>query len=551
VNDELSNYLRARNASVPQSQPADPRQRLNNAGGYSFVLDDDARFRRFPLLGTDAPTFYAQQADLTKANATFVENYVREHGVQAVTTIVELSIAGRAPRQQPGLFALAMAMTFGDVQTRKMSADALPDVARTASSLLTFTSYLDQLRSWGRLPKAAVAGWLDEKPLRDLVYQLVKYRNRDGWTTRDLLRSAHPVPAVDDVDRRALYDWVVGRDYRGQSPDLELIEGLQLAQKVDDGKHLAQVIRRYRLTHEMLPTQLLNDRAVWEALLEVGVPLTALTRQLPRLTRLGMLTGNGDVTRHVVGRLTDAAALRNARVHPIKLLVAQRTYAQGGSDGRSTWTPARRVVDALDAAFYAAYSTVTPSNQRLLPALDVSGSMDSKVLGSNGKPGVLSAREASAALALVQLSVEPNCHDLLGFTSTSAGRWRSGDDNAITPLNVSPRQRLDDVIRTISALKFGATDCALPILYALREKLEVDAFVIYTDNESWSGPVHVHQALRRYRNETGIDAKLIVVALSATEFSVADPSDAGSLNCVGFDGALPQVISSFAESGLR
>ena len=64
-------------------------------------------------------------------------------------------------------------------------------------------------------------------------------------------------------------------------------------------------------------------------------------------------------------------------MHPIAVLAALRTYASGrGVRGRGEWNPVREVVDALDAAFYAAFGNVEPTGKRLLLALDVSGSMD-------------------------------------------------------------------------------------------------------------------------------------------------------------------------------
>ena len=90
-----------------------------------------------------------------------------------------------------------------------------------------------------------------------------------------------------------------------------------------------------------------------------------------------------------------------------------------------------------------------------------------------------------------------------------------------------PRQRLSDAIKAVSDLPFGGTDCALPTLYALDKKLSVDTFIVYTDNETWAGQIHPHEALRRYRERTGIDAKLIVVGMTATRFSIADPSVRG------------------------
>jgi len=47
-------------------------------------------------------------------------------------------------------------------------------------------------------------------------------------------------------------------------------------------------------------------------------------------------------------------------------------------------------------------------------------------------------------------------------------------------------QRLDDVVRVISGLPFDRTDCALPMLHAAGNNLPIDAFVVYTDNETWA-----------------------------------------------------------------
>jgi len=57
-------------------------------------------------------------------------------------------------------------------------------------------------------------------------------------------------------------------------------------------------------------------------------------------------------------------------------------------------------------------------------------------------------------------------------------------------------------------------------------------------------------ALRRYRERTGIAAKLAVVALTSTGFTIADPADAGMLDVVGFDSAAPALIGDFVADRL-
>src|SRR5207253_8147494 len=122
-------------------------------------------------------------------------------------------------------------------------------------------------------------------------------------------------------------------------------------------------------------------------------------------------------------------------------------------------------------------------------------------------------------------------------------------DPGLLPVNISPRQRLDDVVRTTPAIPFGGTDCALPMLWALKQKVQADVFVVYTDSETWANPqIHPAQALRKYREAMGIPARMIVVGMTSNGFSIANPDDAGQMDVVGFDTAVPQVMSDFVAA---
>jgi 60 kDa SS-A/Ro ribonucleoprotein len=533
--------------ATPQTRPADPRQVPNSAGGYAFALNDLARLRRFLVLGVDGGTYYATERELTRANAEVVLRLARERPIDLVNVVVEVSTAGRAPRQNACLFALAAAAGLADEDGRAHALSLLPSVARTGTHLFIFAGYVEQFRGWGPLLRRGVSSWYLDRPVVELAYDVIKYRQREGWSHRDLVRLAHPVATPGDAARRRLLDWVVHRRALNFNdryalvaghPELERLEAFERAQATTDPRIHAELVHDHGLPWEALPDAALSQPRVWEALLERGLPLGALLRQLPRLTRLGLLDPlNGAWTARVCARLTDAVALRRARVHPVRVLLALRTYALGRNPSGQTWTPSGPVVDALDAAFYAAFGAVEPTGKRLLLALDVSASMGYATLGDLS----LTAREASAALALVTASVETR-YQVVGFTS---GRGRR--DAALTPLAISPRQRLDDAVRAASNLPFGGTDCALPMLYALDRGLEVDCFVIYTDNETWAGDVHPHEALRRYRERTGIAARLVVVGMTSTGFTIADPTDPGTLDVVGFDAATPTLLSDFAR----
>ena len=101
-------------------------------------------------------------------------------------------------------------------------------------------------------------------------------------------------------------------------------------------------------------------------------------------------------------------------------------------------------------------------------------------------------------------------------------------------------------MKKISGHSFGGTDCALPMKYAYENDLEVDSFIVVTDNETWAGNGHPHEWLKKYNKKMGRNAKLVVVAATATEFTIADPESNLMLDVSGFDSSTPKVIADFS-----
>ncbi|MGY2050884.1 TROVE domain-containing protein [Methylobacterium sp. JK268] len=516
---------------TPQSEPI-PRTVPNSAGGHAFPVDDWTRLDRFLVLGAEGGSYYAGERALTRENAGAVLRCLKADGARAVETIVAVSAGGRAPKQDPAIFALALAAGAEDLAVRRAALAALPRVCRTGTHLFQFAEAVGATRGWGRSLRRAVARWYEDKPLDVLAYQAVKYRSRNGWSHRDLLRLAHP--EAGEADRAALFEWICRGTLAADLPPL--VHGFAAVQREGvDGAAAAQLVRSHGLPWEALPTELLRSRAVNEALVE-GMPIGALVRQLGRLTAAGVLAPFSEGTERVRAALSDRERILKARLHPMALLIALRTYASGrGERGKLTWEPVGTIVEALNAAFYTAFRAVTPTGRRLVLALDVSGSMS---VGSvAGSP--LTPREAAAAMALVTAATEEHWQ-VVGFTAGPSGRG-----TGLTPLPFGPSLRLDAAVAATADLPFGPTDCALPMLWALERGIRADAFVVYTDSETWAGDVHPVEALRRYREHTGIPAKLVVVGLVSNGFSIADPEDAGMLDVVGFDTAAPALIADF------
>jgi hypothetical protein len=85
---------------------------------------------------------------------------------------------------------------------------------------------------------------------------------------------------------------------------------------------------------------------------------------------------------------------------------------------------------------------------------------------------------------------------------------------------------------------------------ALENREPVDAFVIYTDSETYMGKIHPQVALEEYRRGMGINAKLIVVGMTSNCLTIADPNDLNTLNLAGFDTATPRIINDFIAGTL-
>lgn len=545
MTDPLSTITTRRTS---QSQQADPAQQRNHAGGYTFVVDDMTRLRRFLATGVEGGTYYVGQKDLTADAGNLVINLIASgRGADVLATVVDMSTRGATVKQEPLMLTMAALAGAEDPEVRTAALAALPEVARTASHLFLFASYVENFRGWGKGLRKAVAGWYANKDTDTLAYQIAKYPTRSGFGHRDLMLLAHlgseqSKSVTTDPARKALYGHAAGDDDINIA-DLPFttVQCALLRESASVEDTLAAIVDSPRVSWEMVNPEHLGDQRVWQALLDGGhVPLTALLRNLGRLTANGTLDpfGQDDRTARVIGRLRDPESLAKARVHPMSVLLAAATYKAGrGLRGSTEWHPIPNIEKALDAGFMAAIPGITPEpSVKVMLGCDVSGSMDGGSVA--GLP--LVPRDAAMALGMALAAQFPSN---MGVAFTGSGGW-SGD-NFLTPINLDPERRLVDLIAEARALSFGRTDCSLPILYAMERGLHVDAFVVLTDNETWAGRIHPHQTLRQYRERTGIPARMVTVSLVYNQSTIADPKDPLMLDAVGLDSNSVSLVGDF------
>jgi len=518
------------NGSTSQTEQADSRQVRNNAGGFTFKVSDKDRLERFLILGTDGGTYYVGEKKLTKQNIDFLRKMVKADERLVVDTAVDVSVNGRAYKNSPAIFALALVLSEG--KDKAYARAAVLKVARIGTHVFELATYLDNLGGWGRAKRKAIAEWYESQDANSVAYQAVKYRQREGWTHRDLFRKVHPVGVDQNVG-----NFILGHEVNADAP--AIILGFKAAQEAATVAQTLKVLDQFKgLPWEALRTEHLKDVRVWKALFYNGqLKGQALVRNITRLARLGAFDDMVFAADYAA-KLNDEEMIRKTRLHPINFLNAVVVHETGQTDrsggwysyGRNKdWKTSGKIVDALNDGFHTSFKYVQAANKRTLVGVDVSGSMSQNAIGLD-----LSAAQVSAAVAMTIARTEPYA-EIRGFSTS------------FVDLGISGRTSLSSAMNKVQSRTFGGTDIALPMNYAKQNGIEVDTFVVITDNETWAGRNgHPHEALQAYRRKTGIPAKLAVLGVSSTDFTVADPSDAGMMDFVGFDSNAPKVLADFS-----
>jgi 60 kDa SS-A/Ro ribonucleoprotein len=509
--------------STPQTCPIFGRTDMvkNNAGGYVFKVSDKEQLERFLLLGSEGGTYYATEQKLTKDNAETIIKLITTSGESVVNTVVDFAVNNKAPKADAGIFVLALCSSFGNAATKKAAYSAVTQVCRTSTQLFMFLANIQQLRGWSRGLRNAVANWYNSKESDRLAYQIIKYRNRAGFTHKDALRLAHPKAKNDS--HNLIFGYITGKKAAEETKQ-KLIINFEKAQKASESE-LISLIGDNSLTWEMVPTEMLNNTNILTALLD-SMPVIALVRNLNRFSYNGLTESNNQVVKTICSKLRDKELVKASGIHPINVVNAMRTYASGhGDKGSKYWTPNQRILDAMSDMYESAVLGVKATNKDILVMTDVSGSMKNSVSGMS-----MSASEIAQVLGVTILKTEPNA-EMYNF------------DTKISTSRFGKRSSIDEVLRYAPA--GGGTDCALAFQQALDLKKKLDAIIILTDNETWAGKKHGLVLLNEYRRKYNKDVKVIEIALVSNPYSQFPSDEKNLLRVVGFDNSVIDLINKF------
>lgn len=517
--------LYSKHLSVPQTQPIPGRSDMvkNNAGGYVFKIEDEELLERFILIGSEGGTYYVNEQKLTVDNATSIISMIKNgRGMHVASVALDSLSTNSAPKPDPALFVLALVATYGDTPARSFVYDNLYKFARTFNQMVTFFANVKTLKGVSSGLRRAVSLWYNSMSPDKLARQLIKYRERQGFSHRDILRLCHVKPSTPQHD--ALFGYVTKKKSLNEIEGLlerGILEAFEVANSESSSvKDVINAVEKGRLSLEMINNTHLKHKAVLNAAAS-NLGTIALLRNMNRYTAADVVDEN------YIDRISKEAS-HSSRVHPINVFNSLRTYEKGkGEKGSLVWSPNSKLCDALIEAFENNISSMSETTAKVLVAVDVSGSMRTPVGGYT-----LNASEVATTLAYVIKKTNKNS-DLVWFSSQL---WEA---------TVGRRNDLSSYLREQSRLS-GGTDCSLPFQYAQKKLTKYDAIVILTDSETWAGKSHPVASLKKYRNTINKDVKVIEVALTATPSSTL-PKDKNFLRVVGFDASVMDVMNRFIE----
>ena len=234
-------------------------------------------------------TKYAQR-ELSFETVECLDRCLAEDAARTVQTIVDVSLSGRAPKNDPAIFALAYVASSGNAEAASLALSNLKSVCRIGTHLFDFLSACKALgRGWGKGFMRHVGAWYDRNPDK-LAMQVTKYAQRNGWAHRDVLRKCHFTS--EDAAVGNVLKYVCQHDQWLEAANVgdadEFLAAVDEAKDESTGEsRVLELIADYGLVREHLATQHLNRVPVWEALLQ-KMPLTAMIRNLGKMTSIGL-----------------------------------------------------------------------------------------------------------------------------------------------------------------------------------------------------------------------------------------------------------------------
>ena len=505
-----------------------PDAAFNREGFPAFRRDWKEQYLQMLLTNTTSNTFYVSEKELCK-DALSLHHFAADEDPFFMARALVYARNEGFMRLQPLVGLAVLSQT-----SQSMFENVFDRVVRIVPDLAEFTLAIESLGrgQGGRAVKRAAGCFLNGLD----EYAVIKYAGSGrGYSLRDLLRVYHPKAAGEK--EQFLFACALGKlswdeEARRQLPQLDAYERLK---KLDAGQlqDALQLIRAGRIPDNVVTGVVKTTPDVWRALLP-DMPLFSLLRHLVTLTRNGVL--GKERNESVFSRLTDAGAIKGAKIFPFRFAQAWRelsqTYRYGGygdepvqalgeciglktdhaQNGSHDWW----LLDALEQAVEASVDAMPDLPGRTAVMLDVSVSMDGRFI------------QAGSVLALSLLK-------------KTGGRGRFMIFN--TECEDVTVDASETIIRASSRLHArGGTDTGVCLKRLTAEKDFCDTIIIVTDEQQNRGATF-YSKLSDYRKQVNPNAQAFIVDVAPYTTAMTPPVDEKTWYCCGWS---DQIISLIA-----
>nr|XP_020507882.1 60 kDa SS-A/Ro ribonucleoprotein [Labrus bergylta]XP_020507890.1 60 kDa SS-A/Ro ribonucleoprotein [Labrus bergylta] len=534
--------------STKISPSSNHTQNSTGGGGCPWEVTDKARLCRFLCYGSEGDAYTArEEGQVSMEGAGALLSLLQDgRGAEVVEEIKRFSQDGHAVRPGPTFFALALCSQHSELKTRQAAFKAVKEVCRDPAHLFSFIQNKKELKEgmkcgiWGRALRKAVSDWYNEQDAMSLAAAVTKCKQREGWTHQDLLRLSHTKPANEAIALISKYvtkGWKeVQAAYSDKENSEEVVKVLLYLEVVEKVKHscdeteVINLIEEHKLEREQLLTEHLKSKQVWRSLLK-EMPLQSVLRILGKMTSNKVLEPGSSEVQAVCDRIQSETELKKAQLHPFSILLTSENYKRGqGFQGKTKWEPDSSILKAMDSAFYKSFMNVEPLGKRFVVAVDVSTSLSSIVPGTS-----ISTAVAAAAIAMIFARTEADT-DVLAYS-----------EGAVVPCSFSADMTLSQATVELVKIPSGSTDCTLPIAWATENGKAVDVFIILTNNPLWMFTASPVETLKKHRQKSGANSKLVMCGLTSIGHGIADTEDRGLLSVCGFDLGALSVIRNLAQ----
>ncbi|MBP3836537.1 MAG: TROVE domain-containing protein, partial [Pyramidobacter sp.] len=344
----------------------------NREGYPAFKRDWKEQYLQMLLTNSMSDTFYTSGRELCK-EALEIHRFAADEDPVFMAKALAFARNEGFMRLQP-IVGLAVLSLCSPTQFSQ----AFPHVVRIVPDLVEFSLALESLErgQGGRAVKRAATQFLNTLD----EYAAMKYGGKGrGFALRDLVRVYHPKPKDEksaDLFRYINKKLVWDDSAKARMPQLDAYEQLKRINHNDTAKAV-ELISAGRLPDNVV-TGIVNSSGadVWQALLP-DMPMFSLLRHLVTLVRRGVLSS--EFNEFVAARLTDAGAIKRAKILPFRFVQAWRQLnalrEPDMASGEEWW-----LLKVLEKAVEASVETMPDLPGRTAVMLDISGSMQGRFL---------------------------------------------------------------------------------------------------------------------------------------------------------------------------